>query len=123
MWRGESRVSHSLMMKVTRMLSARPQSLAITFWGMFELTMKESEGEKTHSPLALCVRSRHPPLSLFAFNCLRFSLVPCSPLNLGKACGGGRLIEISRNRGLTESEYISTHNSTSYECTFRNVIK
>lgn len=92
------------------MLSARPQSLAITFWGIFELTIKESGGERTHYPLALCPRSRHPPFPLFAFNCLqllRFSLVACSPLNLRKAFGGGRLIEIGRNRGLTEIQYIT----------------
>lgn len=56
-----------ILIQVMRMLSARPQSLAITFWGMFELTIKESEGEKTHYPLALCTRSYHPPLPVFRF--------------------------------------------------------
>ena len=81
-----------ILIQVTRMLSARPQSLAITFWGMFELTIKESEGEKTHFPLALFALSYHPPLPFFAcLQLLRFSLVQCYPLNLRKACGGGRL--------------------------------
>ena len=61
-------------------------------WGMFELTIKESEGEKTHSTLALCARSFRPHLPFFAcLQLLRFSLVQCFPLNLRKACGGGRL--------------------------------
>ena len=79
-----------ILIQVTRMLSARPQSLPITFWGMFELTIKESEGKQTHFPLALCARSYHPHLPLFTcLQLLRFSLVQCSPLNLRKACGGG----------------------------------
>ena len=39
-----------ILIQVTRMLSARPQSLAITFWGVFELTIKESEAKRLTSP-------------------------------------------------------------------------
>ena len=107
-----------ILIQVMRMLSARPQSVAITFWGMFELTIKESEAKRLTSPspsslvpiipLALFARTYHPPVPFFAcLQLLRFSLVQCSPLNLRKARGGGWLIEIGRNRGLTESQYIT----------------
>ena len=60
----------------------RLQSLAITFWGIFELIIKVS-GD--HSPLALYARSRHPPLALLAFLQLSRIVSCCSPLSLGKA--------------------------------------
>ena len=56
----------------------RPQSLAITFWGIVELIIKENGDEGSfpshHSPLALYARSHHPPLALLAF--LQLSRVP-----------------------------------------------
>ena len=56
----------------------RPQSLAITFWGIFELIIKEG-GDKGsfpshHSPLALYACSHHPPLALL-LACLQLSRV------------------------------------------------
>ena len=65
---------------------SRPELLAITFWGIFELIIKES-GD--HSRLALYARSRHPPLALLA--CLQLSHIVsrCSPLSLGKSCERG----------------------------------
>ena len=85
----------------------RPQSLAITFWGIFELIIKESgdegsDGKRRKSEatfpslsfsfpfpslLAPYARSQHPSLALLA--CLACSRVPQSPLSLWKACGGG----------------------------------
>ena len=38
-----------ILIQVMRMLSACPQSLATTFWGMFELTIKESEAKRLTS--------------------------------------------------------------------------
>ena len=87
----------------------RPQSLAITFWGIFELIIKKSGHERSdgkrrksdalfspfpsHSSLlALCPHSHHPPLTFLAFLQLsRFwhVLALCSPLSLRKGCGGG----------------------------------
>ena len=55
----------------------RPQSIAITFWGILELIIKESGDERTQMHSALI--SHHPPLALLT--CLQlshFSLVPCS---------------------------------------------
>ena len=76
-------------------VSASFQSLTITFWGIFELIIKESAGERSngkgkksslffpshHSLLALSGRSHHPPLALPA----------CSmpPLSLRNACDRG----------------------------------
>ena len=72
-----------ILIQVTRMLSARHQSLAITFWGMFELTIKESEAKRLTSRSPSTLVPIIPLSPLFAFNCcqlLRFSLVQCSPL-------------------------------------------
>ena len=56
----------------------RPQSLAITFWKIFELIIKES-GDKGsfpshHFPLALYASFHHPPLAFLAR--LQLSRVP-----------------------------------------------
>ena len=84
-------------------VSALSQSLAITFWGIFELIIKESAGERSdgkgkkcsfffpshHSLLVLCGRTHHPPLAL----------PPCSkpPISLGNACElGSRCIFFTR---------------------------
>ena len=83
-------------------------------WGIFELVVKESGGERSdgkkkkhHSPLALCFRSHHPS---------RFSLVPWFPLSLGKACGGSSFV------GSLISAYISEHatGATPEECESSN---
>ena len=57
-----------ILIQVMRMLSARPQSLAITFWGMFELTIKESEAKKS-------LTSRSPSTLVPIIPLSRFSLL------------------------------------------------
>ena len=61
------------------LLLLRPQFLAVTFWGIFELIINESGGTR-------CTRSYHSP-ALLALAPLARS---CSPLSPGKACGRGR---------------------------------
>ena len=55
----------------------RPQSLAITFWRIFELIIREIALRSVPSSPSRASRS-WPPLAL-----------PKSLLSLGKACGGG----------------------------------
>ena len=91
------------------------QSLAITFWGIFELIVKERgrkewwEGQKKWSFLSFsfpslpaCVLpsfpsypSRVPPAGL---QLSRFSLVPYFPLSLGKTCRVARPPSLKQRR-------------------------
>ena len=64
---GEATPVCLILIQVMRMLSARPQSLAITFWGMFELTIKESEAKR--------LTSRSPSTLVPIIPLSRFSLL------------------------------------------------
>ena len=95
-----------MLISVAGLSLPRPQLLAISFWGIFVLIIKESGDERSegkgrtseppplsrfpshHSPLAVNARSHHTPLALLA--CLQFSRVLQSLLSHGKACGGVR---------------------------------
>ena len=93
-----------MLISVAGLSLSRPQSLAISLWGIFELIIKESGNYKSdgkrrtseppslssfpshHSPLAVNAGSHH--LALLA--CLQLSRVLQSLLSHGKAFGGVR---------------------------------
>ena len=62
----------------------------ITFWGIFELVVKESGGERSDGKKK---KASLPARALLSFpSSPRFSLVPWFPLSLGKACGGSSFV-------------------------------
>ena len=95
-----------MLISVAGLSLPRPQSLAISLWGIFELIITDSgdygsdgKGRTSedpplssfpshYSPLAVNARSHHAPFLLLA--CLQLSRVLQSLLSHGKACGGVR---------------------------------